>query len=168
MITIARSRELFAQYLEEKPMRAVVQRVSQCEVNVAGEVVGRIGAGMLVLLGVEHGDLPADVMYLVDKVSGLRIFADEEGKMNRSVLDCGGGVLVVSQFTLCGDCRKGRRPAFTDAAEPRLANELYEAFCQGIAQRGIAVQTGVFAANMQVQLINDGPVTLLLDSRKTF
>lgn len=150
-------------------MRAVVQRVRRASVTVDGTVVGAINEGLCVLLGAGEGDGPADVKYMVDKVSNLRIFRDEADKMNRSVLDIGGGVLAVSQFTLYGDARKGRRPAFTSALEPKAAEQLYEDFVAGLRNAGIAdVATGVFAAMMDVELVNDGPVTILLDSSRQF
>lgn len=150
-------------------MRAVVQRVRRASVTVDGTVVGAIGEGLCVLLGAGEGDQSADVKYMVDKVSNLRIFRDEADKMNRSVLDVGGGVLAVSQFTLYGDVRKGRRPAFTSALEPKAAEQLYEEFVAGLRAAGIAdVATGVFAAMMDVELVNDGPVTILLDSSRQF
>lgn len=150
-------------------MRAVVQRVSRAKVTVAGRVTGEIERGLLVLLGAGAGDTEADLAYVVDKVVNLRIFPDAAGKMNLSVLDIGGGVLVVSQFTLYGDARTGRRPAFTGALEPGAARALYELALQRIASAGVTrVQAGEFAADMQVELVNDGPVTILLDSRKAF
>jgi len=149
-------------------MRAVVQRVSQASVTVAGEVVGQIGQGMLVLLGVADGDDDRDAATLADKIVGLRIFEDEEGKMNRGLADIGGAMLVVSQFTLLGDCRKGRRPSFVAAAAPETAERLYEVFVQAVRNAGIEVGTGRFRQHMDVALVNDGPVTLLLDSRKLF
>ncbi|MEO8699134.1 MAG: D-aminoacyl-tRNA deacylase [Kofleriaceae bacterium] len=150
-------------------MRAVVQRVSRAKVTVAGRVTGEIEHGLLVLLGAGAGDGPADLAYVVDKVVNLRIFADAAGKMNRSVLDVGGGVLVVSQFTLYGDVRQGRRPAFTGALEPTEARRLYEQAVTAIGAAGVQrVETGEFAADMAVDLLNDGPVTILLDSRKGF
>lgn len=150
-------------------MRAVVQRVTQASVSVDGAIVGEIGPGLCVLLGAGEGDGVEDVQYMVDKVTNLRIFADEQEKMNRSVLDVGGQVLAVSQFTLYGDARKGRRPAFVRALEPVAAAALYEQFVAGLRAAGVArVATGVFRASMQVALVNDGPVTLLLDSRKEF
>ena len=150
-------------------MRAVVQRVSRAGVEVEGQRVGGIGAGLLVLLGAGAGDGPAEVAYMVDKVVNLRIFADEAGKMNRSVLETGGGVLAVSQFTLYGDARKGRRPAFTGALEPAAAQALYQEFVAGLRAAGVAeVATGVFGAMMEVELCNSGPVTILLDSGKAF
>ena len=149
-------------------MRAVVQRVSEASVKIEGEEVGRIGHGILVLLGVGHDDEPKDAAYLAEKVVHLRIFADEQDKMNRSLLDVEGGLLAVSQFTLWGDCRKGRRPSFVAAAEAEKAEELYDAFIQRARNLGVAVATGRFQEMMQVSLVNDGPVTLLLDSRKMF
>lgn len=147
-------------------MRAVVQRVRSCSVTVEGQVVGAIQHGLLVLLGVTHTDTLQDVEYLADKLVGLRIFSDDAGKMNLGLQEVNGAMLVVSQFTLYGDCRKGRRPAFTDAALPVLAKPLYEQFCDHVRQLGIIVETGIFAADMQVELINDGPVTLIVESRK--
>ena len=149
-------------------MRAVIQRVSEASVIVDGQTVGEIRQGLVVLLGVARGDTSRDAVYLAEKTSGLRIFEDEHGKMNRSVEDISGSVLVVSQFTLLGDCRKGRRPGFTDAAEPELADQLYKEYVAIMQQRGIKVATGVFRAEMKVGLTNDGPVTILLDSRKQF
>ena len=149
-------------------MRAVVQRVSEASVIIDGQTVGEIRQGLMVLLGVARGDTSKDAAYLAEKTSGLRIFEDQEGKMNRSVEDISGSVLVVSQFTLLGDCRKGRRPGFTDAAEPELADSLYEEYVELLRQHGITVATGVFRAEMKVGLVNDGPVTMLLDIRKQF
>jgi D-tyrosyl-tRNA(Tyr) deacylase len=149
-------------------MRACVQRVSEAEVTVAGEVVGRIEAGLLVLLGVAVDDTEQDATTLADKIAGLRIFEDDEGKMNRSLAEAGGQMLVVSQFTLLGNCRKGRRPSFTAAAPPERAEALYEVFCEAVRGQGITVATGRFRQHMDVALVNDGPVTLLLDSRKLF
>ena len=149
-------------------MRACVQRVSQAQVTVAGETVGRIGHGLVVLLGVAADDTAADASYLADKLVGLRIFEDADGKMNLGLLEAGGAMLVVSQFTLLGDCRKGRRPSFTDAAGPELAETLYETFVAAVSGLGVNVATGRFRQNMRVSLENDGPVTLLLDSRKRF
>ncbi|WP_305041829.1 D-aminoacyl-tRNA deacylase [Geoalkalibacter sp.] len=149
-------------------MRAVVQRVAEARVEVDGQVVGAIGRGLLVLLGVGEGDGAEDLAYLADKIAGLRIFEDEQGKMNLSVTEVGGAVLVVSQFTLYGDCRKGRRPSFTPAAAPETANRLYEEFVARLRIAGLEVATGVFQAHMGVHLLNDGPVTLLLDSRREF
>ncbi|MBL7043565.1 MAG: D-tyrosyl-tRNA(Tyr) deacylase [Pirellulaceae bacterium] len=149
-------------------MRACVQRVSEASVTVDGDVVGQIGHGMLVLLGITQDDSRRDVQFMAEKTTGLRIFEDAEGKMNRSLIDVGGGMLVVSQFTLLGDCRKGRRPSFVTAAEPELAERLYEEFVAEVQQRNVTVGTGRFRAHMDVALVNDGPVTLLLDSRKSF
>lgn len=149
-------------------MRAVVQRVSSASVTVDGTVVGEIGRGFLVLLGVADDDTQDDVVYLAQKVVGLRVFEDEDGKMNRALADVGGAMLVVSQFTLLGDCRKGRRPSFIAAARPEQADALYRSFCAEVEGQGIPVQTGRFQTHMDVALVNDGPVTLLLDSRKTF
>lgn len=149
-------------------MRAVVQRVSKAKVTVEGEVKGQIGMGLLVLLGVSEDDTEDDVRYLADKLVTLRIFPDDEGKMNRSLIDVGGGMLVVSQFTLFGDCRKGRRPSFIKAARPELADSLYRIFVAEVQGRGIQTGTGRFQAHMDVELVNDGPVTLLVDSRKEF
>jgi D-tyrosyl-tRNA(Tyr) deacylase len=146
-------------------MRAVLQRVSRARVLVDEEVAGEIDRGLLVLLGVCQGDSPAQAQWLADKVAGLRIFADDEGKMNRDVTEASGGILVVSQFTLYGDCSKGRRPSFIDATAPELAVPLYEAFINGLRARGIFVATGRFGAMMQVELVNDGPVTLIVDSK---
>jgi len=149
-------------------MRAVIQRVSEASVVVAKETVGAIDQGLMVLLGVAQGDTSKDVVYLADKTAGLRIFEDDNGKMNRSVKDIGGSILVVSQFTLLGDCRKGRRPGFTDAASPELADTLYQEYVDALRSQGITTATGVFRANMQVALVNEGPVTIMLDSRKQF
>jgi len=145
-------------------VRVVIQRVKRASVTVDGEIIGAIGPGLLVLLGVKQGDGERDLEFLVNKTIGLRIFPDEAGKMNRSVLDVGGELLVVSQFTLYGDARKGKRPSFTDAAPPEQAERLYELFCARARERGVAVQTGRFAAMMDVELVNDGPVTILVDS----
>jgi D-tyrosyl-tRNA(Tyr) deacylase len=147
-------------------VRAVVQRVSRARVIVEGKVSGEIGKGLLVLLGVAKDDGDPDARTLADKVAALRIFEDAAGKMNLSVGDVAGGVLVVSQFTLLGDARKGNRPSFTDAAPPEAANALYERFCAAVRERGLRVATGVFRASMEVELVNEGPVTILLDSRK--
>lgn len=149
-------------------MRSVVQRVKRASVTVNGERVGQISAGLLVLLGFRSEDGENDLNWLVDKLVGLRIFEDEEGKMNLSVLDVGGEILVVSQFTLYGDCRSGKRPSFTSAAPSELAKTLYERSLEELRSRGVKVETGVFQAQMDVELINDGPVTLLLDSEKKF
>jgi D-tyrosyl-tRNA(Tyr) deacylase len=149
-------------------MRAVVQRVTSARVTVDDRVTGEIGAGLLVLLGVQDGDGPSDVHYLATKIRDLRIFADDAAKMNLSVLDRDGGVLVVSQFTLAGDARNGRRPSFAGAAPPQIARALYEDVVRELKTSGLRVETGEFQAMMQVALVNDGPVTILLDSRKTF
>jgi D-tyrosyl-tRNA(Tyr) deacylase len=145
-------------------MRAVVQRVSRARVTIDGQSVGEIGSGLLILLGVTHTDSAEAAAWLADKIIGLRIFNDADGKMNRSVADEGGGVLVVSQFTLYGDCRKGRRPSFIGAAGPEIAVPLYEAFVNAVRALGVPVATGRFGAMMQVELVNDGPVTVILDS----
>jgi len=145
-------------------MRAVVQRVSSAQVSVDGVVVGAVGRGLLILLGVAPGDGEAELRWMCEKVAHLRIFPDESGKMNRSAVEEGLGALVISQFTLYGDCRKGRRPAFTGAAAPALAEPLYQRFCEALAAQGLAVSRGVFGAHMAVLLENDGPVTLILDS----
>lgn len=149
-------------------MRAVLQRVKRASVEVDGVIVGRIGVGWLVLLGVARGDADADADRLADKVVGLRAFADDAGKLNRAVGEVGGSVLVVSQFTLLGDCRQGRRPSFVEAADPAEAERLYLRFADRVAAAGLPVGRGVFRADMAVSLVNDGPVTLLLDSRKAF
>lgn len=149
-------------------MRAVVQRVTRAQVTVGGELVGRIGQGLCVLVGVGNGDEGADADALAEKVVGLRVFEDEAGKMNRGLLDVGGGVLAVSQFTLFGDVRKGKRPSFVEAMEPAGANELFERFVASCRRLGAQVETGRFRADMQVELVNDGPVTILLDTRKLF
>ena len=150
-------------------MRAVIQRCRRASVTVAGEVVGAIDHGLAVLLGAGKGDDTPDVTYVVDKLVNLRIFADDAGKMNRSVLEVGGGVLLISQFTLFGDVRKGRRPAFIDALDPGPAEALYEQAVAATRAAGVArVATGVFRADMQVELVNDGPVTILIDSRRQF
>ncbi len=149
-------------------MRAVVQRVSKASVSVNGSVCGRIERGLLVLLGVAAGDTDKDLDYVVDKITGLRIFEDELGKMNLSVSDVGGAILAVSQFTVCGDCRKGKRPSFDTAASPELAEVFYDRFVENCRNSGISVATGIFREHMSVSLINDGPVTILLDSRKEF
>ncbi len=146
-------------------MRAVVQRVSRAAVVIDGETVGAIERGLLVLLGVAATDTPAEVQWMADKIAGLRIFNDEAGKMNLALADVGGAVLVVSQFTLFGDCRKGRRPSFLGAAPPEIAVPLYEAFVNALRALGLPVATGRFGAMMQVELINEGPVTLILDTK---
>ncbi|QDT27401.1 D-aminoacyl-tRNA deacylase [Gimesia panareensis] len=149
-------------------MRAVVQRVSRASVTVNGEITGQIEQGFLVLLGVEQSDTQDDVIYLAQKTVGLRVFEDAEGKMNLALADVNGKMLVVSQFTLLGDCRKGRRPSFVNAARPEQANELYQSFVAEVKGHGITVETGRFQEHMDVELVNDGPITLLLDSRKQF
>jgi D-tyrosyl-tRNA(Tyr) deacylase len=149
-------------------MRAVVQRVKEARVEVNGNVVGSIGQGLLVFLGVGKNDGDEDISYIVDKLLHLRIFEDDQGKMNRSVLDIGGEILVVSQFTLFGDCRKGRRPSFADAAPPEQAEVLYEECIKRLRTAGITVATGKFREMMKVFILNDGPVTILLDSKKLF
>jgi D-aminoacyl-tRNA deacylase len=149
-------------------MRAVVQRVSSASVAVEGDIVGQIGEGLLVLVGVAAEDTEHDVAYTADKIVNLRIFEDEDGRMNRSILETGGEVLAISQFTLLGDCRKGRRPSFIGAADPGEAKRLYEEFSAAIKRHGIVVSTGRFQAMMEVSLVNHGPVTILIDSRKAF
>ncbi len=149
-------------------MRAVIQRVSQASVTVEGEITGQIERGFLVLLGVGNDDTEDDAVYLAGKAVGLRVFEDGDGKMNLSLADVGGAMLVVSQFTLYGDARKGRRPSFIEAARPEKANQLYESFCAEVRGQGIRVETGRFQKHMDVALVNDGPVTLLLDSGKLF
>jgi D-aminoacyl-tRNA deacylase len=148
-------------------MRAVIQRVSSASVTVGDEIAGAIGRGLVVLLGVAQGDKDEDARYLADKIVGLRIFADDNDKMNRSLLEVGGQLLVVSQFTLLGDCRKGRRPSFVEAAPPELAEALYETFVGAARTLGATVATGRFRQNMQVTLVNDGPVTLMVESRSS-
>ena len=147
-------------------MRACIQRVRRAQVTVADEVVGQIGLGMLVLLGVAQADGEAETRQLAEKIAGLRIFEDDQGKMNLALADVGGAVLVVSQFTLLGDCRKGRRPSFDAAGPPELAERLYQRFVAMIAERGIPVATGQFRQSMQVELVNDGPVTIWLDTQE--
>ncbi|MDZ4859661.1 MAG: D-aminoacyl-tRNA deacylase [Candidatus Hydrogenedentes bacterium] len=149
-------------------MRAVIQRVRGSSVTVEGKVIGAIDNGLLVLLGVSDSDSEIDAEYLADKIAGLRCFSDEAGKFNLSLLDIRGSILAVSQFTLFGDCRKGKRPSFTGAARPELAVLLYEAFVKFSRERGVHVETGEFGAHMEVHLVNDGPVTLMLDSKKEF
>ena len=146
-------------------MRAVLQRVSRAKVTIAGETAGEIGPGLLVLLGITHDDTPEQARWLAEKIAGLRIFNDADGKMNRDVSEVGGGVLIVSQFTLYGDCRKGRRPSFMSAAPPAVAVPLYEEFINAVKALGVPVATGRFGADMQVELVNDGPVTVIVDSR---
>lgn len=145
-------------------MRAVIQRVSQANVTVEGQITGQIGAGLLVLLGVAPGDSQREIDWMAEKLVGLRVFEDAEGKMNLSLADVEGGMLVVSQFTLYGDCRKGRRPSFVDAAAPEHAEAIYEQFSAAVAEKGIPVGTGKFRHHMEVSLLNDGPVTLIIDS----
>lgn len=149
-------------------MRAVIQRVTQARVRVAGYTAGEIDEGLLVLLGVAHDDDDRDADYMAEKIINLRIFNDEQERMNRSLSETCGAMLVVSQFTLYGDARRGRRPSYSDAAAPEKANSLYEYFVERVRAQGVRVETGVFQAMMQVSLVNDGPVTILLDSRKTF
>ncbi|WP_448375575.1 D-aminoacyl-tRNA deacylase [Fervidobacterium sp.] len=149
-------------------MRAVVQRVSKASVSVDSEVVGKISNGIVVLLGVGKDDNEEDVRYLADKIVNLRIFEDADGKMNLSLLDIKGEALIISQFTLYGDCRRGRRPSYSDSASPEVAKTLYEKFIDSVKHYGIHVETGIFAADMLVEIHNNGPVTLLLDSKKVF
>lgn len=149
-------------------MRAVVQRVNQAYVEVEGKVVGKIDKGLVVFLGVGQGDTESDSDYLAEKIAGLRIFEDAKGLMNLSVRDSGGEILSISQFTLYGDCRKGRRPGFSDAAPPDKAEALYDYFCEKLEALGIVVEKGVFQAEMRINVDNDGPVTILLDSKKLF
>ena len=149
-------------------MRLVIQRVLEASVRVDGEELGRVGQGYMVLCGVEDGDTMDDVKYCVEKTVGLRVFEDDAGKMNRSIVDVGGTVLAISQFTLHGDVRHGRRPSFIRAARPETAVPLYDAYCEGLRAAGLQVETGRFGADMKVSLINDGPVTLLIDSRRLF
>ena len=149
-------------------MRAVVQRVTEASVQVAGECVGQIKGGLVVLLGVEKGDTERDADYIAEKVAGLRVFTDNDDRMNLNVKEVAGSVLIISQFTLLGDARRGRRPSFTDAADPAAADQLYEYCVSSLRSQGLSVATGVFRADMQVHLVNDGPVTILLDSRKLF
>lgn len=154
--------------ISSRAVRAVVQRASEASVRVDGEVVGQIGPGLVVLLGVGKDDADRDAEILADKVLNLRVFPDEAGQMNRSVQDAGGGLLVISQFTLMGDARRGRRPSYIEAAAPDEANRLYEHFVARLRPSGLEVATGVFRAMMDVALVNQGPVTILLDSRKMF
>jgi len=149
-------------------MRAVVQRVSRASVKVNGELTGEIAQGLLVLLGVGHEDGESDVIYLAEKIAGLRIFEDDDGKMNRSVVDADGAVLAVSQFTLFGDARKGKRPSFDEAARPEQARQLHDDFVEGVRAQGLRCETGRFQEMMEVELVNQGPVTILLDSKKLF
>ena len=147
-------------------MRAIVQRVSRANVVIAGDTVGDIGSGLVVLLGIAHSDTPAQAQWLAEKIAGLRIFKDADGKMNRDLVDVGGAMLIVSQFTLYGDCRKGKRPSFIDAAPPSIAIPLYEAFINSVKALGIRAAEGRFGADMKVELVNDGPVTLIVDSKR--
>src|SRR5262249_43985501 len=149
----------------EKTMRAVVQRVSRASVVIAGDTVGDIGSGLVVLLGIAHSDTPAQAQWLAEKVAGLRIFKGADGKMNRDLVKVGSSMLIVSQFTLYGDCRKGKRPSFIEAAPPSIAIPLYEAFINSVKALGIRVAEGRFGADMKVELVNDGPVTLIVDSK---
>lgn len=149
-------------------MRCVVQRVTSASVVVDGNVVGAIGHGLVALIGVANGDGPADIDYVASKIRGLRVFADEQGKMNRAVAEAGGSVLAISQFTLLGDVRNGKRPGFSDAAPGAVAREAYEAVVHAIRTGGVPVETGIFQADMALTLTNDGPVTILIDSRRTF
>ena len=146
-------------------MKAVIQRVTRASVEVDGKITGQIRAGLVVLLGVAKGDTESDLTYLAEKIPALRIFSDEAGKMNRSLAEIGGGVLAISQFTLLGDTKKGRRPGFDQAADPDVAKRLYEQFVERLRQTDLTVGTGVFGAHMKVELVNDGPVTFVLDSR---
>lgn len=147
-------------------MRAVVQRVKNCSVTVGGEETGRIDKGLLVYLGVEKGDEEGDLSYIVDKTVGLRIFPDDAGKMNRSVSDAGGSILAVSQFTICADTRKGRRPSYNPAADPQEGERYYRSYIESVREQGIDVQEGSFGNHMDVSYTNDGPVTIILDSKK--
>lgn len=149
-------------------MRTVIQRVNHCDVNINNVKFSSIGQGLLILLGIKNDDTIEDMDYLIDKVFHLRIFEDEQGKMNKSITDIQGEIMVVSQFTLYGDCKKGRRPSFIRAAKPEIANSLYDTFVDKLMKGSLKVQTGIFGADMQVELENDGPVTILLDSEKQF
>ena len=146
-------------------MRVVIQRVKESSVRVKDELIAGIGNGLLILLGVEKGDVESDAGYLVDKIVNLRIFEDQNGKMDRSLIETGGSLLVVSQFTLFGDCKKGRRPSFVKAATPEMADSLYQYFVEQVSLKGVPVKTGIFGAMMDVYLINNGPVTLIIDSK---
>ncbi len=145
-------------------MRSVIQRVSRARVTIEGEETGKIGRGLVVLLGIHHSDTPKDIKWMSDKIINLRIFEDDNGKMNNSLFDINGEVLIVSQFTLYGDCRKGRRPGYSSAARPEIAEPLYEQFVERVRQNGIPTATGTFQKMMNVELVNDGPVTLIVDS----
>ncbi len=147
-------------------MKAVVQRVANARVEVAGDVIGKIDRGLLVYLGVADGDSERDISWMADKVRGLRIFEDDQGKMNRDVGESGGSVLIISQFTLLGDCKKGRRPSFAGAMAPEPAERLYETFVSAVRDKGVPVATGRFRADMKVHSLNDGPVTMVIDSRE--
>ncbi len=149
-------------------MRAVVQRVSSASVRVGPDITGKIGKGYLVYLAVEKEDGQEDLDYILDKTINLRVFEDQQGKMNLSIVEVGGSILAISQFTLCGDCRKGRRPSFSKAADLDVAEDFYNKYIQELRNRGIHVETGVFRAHMDVSSVNDGPVTILLDSKRTF
>lgn len=149
-------------------MRSVIQRVTSCSVTINNKVTSKIERGLLVLLGIQHSDTSKEVNWMAEKICNLRIFTDDQGKMNRSLLETGGEVLIVSQFTLYGDCRKGRRPGYSNAAPPEIAEPLYKLFITRIEELNIITKTGVFGADMKVALVNDGPVTLLLDSDKRF
>jgi len=153
---------------EQKNMRIVVQRVTRSSVTIKGELISEIGKGLMALIGVQEGDTEKDAQLAAEKIAGLRIFEDEAGKMNLSVQDIGGEVLAVSQFTLLGDARKGKRPSFIEAARPEIADPLYEKVVENIRAAGLTCKTGVFRADMQVELINDGPVTILYDTRRLF
>ena len=165
---LAVAEETSATLQRKQFMRAVVQRVTRAKVTVADEITGEIGNGLLVLLGVSESDTEDDASSLADKIVGLRIFTDAEGKMNLSVSETAGQMLIVSQFTLLGDCRKGRRPSFIKAARPEIAESLYRIFVAEVEGRGVKAATGRFQTHMEVELVNDGPVTLLIDSRKEF
>lgn len=154
--------------ISSRAVRAVVQRVSEASVSVGGELIGRIGPGLAILLGVGVGDTGQDADYLAEKVLNLRVFPDAAGQMNRSVIDAGGGLLAVSQFTLFGDARRGRRPSYVEAAPPEQAERLYEHFLAGLRRCGLPLATGLFRTTMDVALVNQGPVTILLDSRRLF
>lgn len=149
-------------------MRSVIQRVNYASVKINDEIIGKINKGILVLLGICDEDTEKDMVYMADKITGLRIFEDENDKMNLSLEDIGGELLVVSQFTLFGDCRKGKRPSFSSAGKPEYANEMYENFIMYLKEKGFTIQTGKFGADMKVELLNDGPVTLMIDSKKNF
>jgi len=168
LFVIHSSKFIVGRGTERIVVRAVVQRILEAQVKVEDKAVGRVGKGLLVYLSVGKGDTQADVEFIAEKIVNLRIFADEAGKMNRSILDVGGGILLVSNFTLHGDCRKGRRPSFDAAGEPGLAQLLYEKTAELIAKHGVPIEKGVFGAYMQVSSINDGPVTFLLDSGRAF